>query len=118
MAEFNGEDSLDSKNLQQVDTSTNIRCEDIEVNSLSPKFEEGNGSMDQNRNVMEQECQECGEKFDSSTEFSIHFARFHELTRTNCLVCGKQFNTIYSLCLHTGNDHLEETVEYVKKNIL
>ena len=91
---------------------------DLEVIAESPKFEERNGVMDQNRNVMEHECKDCGEKFDSSTEFDIHFAHFHTLTRENCNVCGKQFNTIHSLCLHTGNEHLEETVEYVKKYIL
>ena len=91
---------------------------DLEVNAESPDFEERNTSMDLNRNVMEHECKECGEKFDSSTEFDIHFAHFHTLTRENCNVCGKQFNTIHALCLHTGNEHLEETVEYVKKYIL
>ena len=40
------------------------------------------------------------------------------LSNLTCNICFKVFENVKAVLVHTGNDHLEETLQYVMKVIL
>ena len=63
-------------------------------------------------------CDECSQCFQAVSELETHKTSQHGSFKTTCNVCNQEFDSSKNLLIHTGKDHLAESIQYVKKKML
>ena len=69
-------------------------------------------------NQLQFNCDQCSQCFQAMSELETHKNIQHGSFTTTCNVCNQEFNSSKNLLIHTGKDHLAESIQYVKKKML
>ena len=69
-------------------------------------------------NELQFNCDECSQCFQAMSELETHKNSQHGSFKTTCNVCNQEFDSSKNLLIHTGKDHLAESIQYVKKKML